>query len=270
MPYVKSGSLHVGKDFNCGNNVVIDVAEEVILGDRCVLADNTYLGGRRIEIGDDFYGYTWEWKRLDIGRSRSNCEFATLKIGHRCTLHDNFIDLSKPVIIGNDVGLSPQVYIYTHGYWQSVLEGFPASYKPVEIGDNTIVGFRSTILAGAKIGPCSVIGAHSLVCGTLEGSAIYGGSPAKMLRKITDLTLEQKVEQLNLICEDYHQTLSYRRLPAQSINVDYPMLKFRLVEIDIETRKCLGEEDDYTDDLRDFLFRRGIRIFTQRPFKRLK
>jgi hypothetical protein len=57
-PIIKSGKFHAGADFQCGENVVIDVAEEVIVGVRCVLSDNAYLCGRRVEIGNDFFGYS--------------------------------------------------------------------------------------------------------------------------------------------------------------------------------------------------------------------
>ncbi len=269
QPIIKSGKFHAGCDLQCGENVVIDVAEEVIVGDRCVIPDNAYFCGRRVEIGDDFYGYSWEWKRLDIGRGRHYDEYAVLKIGNRCTVHENKIDLARAVTIGDDVGLSPEVAIYTHGYWQSVLEGYPTRYSNVSIGNNTIVGFRSVLLAGADIGPNSVIGAQSVVCGKLDGGVIYGGSPAKFIKRRDFSNRDEQSGILNNLLNEYIDTLRYRNLGDHKIITDFPFVKFRGIRINVNLMSWAGEEDEYTDDLRDFLFRHGIRIYTKRLFRRL-
>src|SRR3990167_405962 len=169
IPTIKSGRFQAGADFQCGENVVINVAEEVVVGDRVRLPDNCYIEGRRVKIGNDFYGYDWEWRRLDIGRGRIDEEDAILKVGDCCTFHDNRIDLARHVTIGYYVGLSPEVAIYTHYYWMSPLEGFPMKYAPVQLGDGTIAGFRSVFLPGSDTDRGVVVGANSTVSGYLEG-----------------------------------------------------------------------------------------------------
>jgi hypothetical protein len=268
----KNGRFSAGTFFNIvgEEDVIVDVAEEVILGDRCTIAGGTYFGGRRVEIGHDFYGYHWEGRKLDIGRNRIDCEYATLKVGNRCTFHENRIDLTREVTIGDDVGLSPEVVIYTHGYWQSVLEGFPANYDQVRIGDRVIVGFRSTVLPGATIDGDTVIGAHSLVTGTLDGG-IYGGVPAKLIKELYTPSPHKQEEMLEGILAEYVRTLLYRKVseqrPEQSI---YNMVKFDGCVFNTNDRTVIGKETDLTDDFRDFLFRYGIRIYTNRPFRTIK
>lgn len=268
-PVIKSGKFYAGSDFHCGENVIINVAEEMIVGDRCVIPDNAHFEGRRIVIEDDFYGYSWQWKRLDVGRSRRDSEHATLTVGSRSTFHDNRIDLSRTVVVGNDVGLSPEVALYCHGYWQSVLEGYPARYAGVTIEENTIIGFRSVLLPGASVGPNSVVGAQSVVCGQLDGNAVYGGNPAKCIRGHHVPDPIEREGLLNEILNEYLDTLKWRELGNHKIQTEYPVFKFRSACINVETLTLTGDEDEFTDDVRDFLFRRGVRIYTKRLFRRL-
>lgn len=262
------GNVSIGLNCVLGKNVTVDVEEEVIIGDRCVIPDNAYFSGRRIEIGNDWYGYSHEWKRLDIGRGRRDEEDAIFKMGDRCTTHDNRIDLAKSVTIGNDVGLSPEVSIYCHSYWQSVVEGFPCSFKPVVIKDGVIVGYRSTILHGAVIGKEAVIGAHSLVSGFIPTRDIYGGVPARRISTVIPPSIDRQIELFHEIGREYEQSTMYRRLPGSTWA--YPRVRYSQCEIDVIDKTFEGTEDEYSDDLRWHLFTRGIRIYTSRPFKKMR
>ncbi|MGK2237584.1 MULTISPECIES: acyltransferase [Rhodococcus] len=54
--------------------------------------------------------------------------------------------------------------------------------KDIEIGNRVWIGQRSMVLKGARIGDGSVVGAMSLVRGTLPGNCVCAGVPAKVLR----------------------------------------------------------------------------------------
>lgn len=274
-PFIKSGKFHAGTDLVCGDNVVIDVAEEVIVGDRCVLPDNAYLGGRRITIGDDFYGYSWEWQRLDVGRGRRDEEHAVLTVGKRCTFHNNRIDLAQSVLIGDDVGLSPDVYIYTHYYWMSPLLGYPKKYTRVKVGNRVLVGFRSVILPGACVGDDVVVGAQSVVTGLvgykmseLYAGTVWAGCPAVQVGVVETPPVERRKIILDNLLKEYAASCTYRNFTSQTGAV-YPLVFCRGIRADVETLTVHGEEDEYTDDLREFLFKRGIRLYTKRPFRKL-
>ena len=267
---ILSGKLHLGKDCEVGENVVVNVAEEAIFGDRCVIPNNAYLSGRSLQFGSDFYGYSWDWRRLDVGRGRRDYEAARLVVGDRCTFHDNRIDLTKAVAIGIDVGLSPEVVVYTHGYWLSELEGYPCNEASVAIGDGVIVGFRSVVLPGTVIERRTVVGAQSVVSGTLSDASVYAGNPAKLIRNIVQLPVAVRVEKAVEILTRYARSLEYRWIDVKPPSLEYPVVNFRGVTLGLESGTCAGEEDRYTDDLRDFLFRRGLRFYTQRRFRSLE
>jgi len=55
---------------------------------------------------------------------------------------------------------------------------------PIEIGDDVFIGAHSIILKGVKIGARSIIGAGSVVTKHIPEDEIWGGNPAKFIRRI--------------------------------------------------------------------------------------
>lgn len=98
--------------------------------------------------------------------------------------------------IGNDVHITKDVMILTHDYSYSVLERMenPVSLRSQKftiIGNNVFIGMRSIILAGANIGDNVIIGAGSVVTGTVDSNSVYAGNPAKKV-----CTIEEHKEKL--------------------------------------------------------------------------
>lgn len=270
-PIIKHGRFHAGKDFVCGENVVMDVDEEVILGDRVTLGDNTYLCGRYISIGDDFYGYSHWNKRLEVGLGRRWENNANMIVGSRVTIHDNKIDLACGVVIGDDVGLSPEVTLYTHYYWQSPLEGFPTERKHIRIDEGSIIGYRSTLLPGARVPKNSVVGAGSVVTGDLGmQNAVHGGVPAKFLKWVVKPEDDARKAIVLRVVREYDESLKYRNLKSGvTLTLEYPLVVLNDFFVNLETLMWEGEETEITDDFRWHLFSRGFRVYTQRRFKRI-
>lgn len=268
IPTVRSGRLTTGADVTFGENVVINVAEECVIGDRCVISDNAYFEGRRITLGEDCFCYSWEWRRLDVGRGRLDDEDAVLTVGARCTFHDNKIDLSASVAVGDDVGLSPEVAAYCHYYWLSPLDGYPMRYAPVRVCDGAIVGFRSTLLPGSTVGAGSVVGANSVVSGGLDPGGVYAGNPARLIRRVREPSPGDRERIFRRACDDYSRSLAYRGRHAYVADA-YPLISHMNCTINVEARTLEGEEDEHSDDLRWFLFTRGVRVYTKRPFRKL-
>lgn len=262
--YIRAKNIKIGKGVIFGKNVDINVKEEFSVGDYSKIGDNTKISGRRVTIGKHFFGYDWP-QGLEIGLGRYGWEDAVLTIGDRCTFHNNRIDLSRPVSIGDDVGLSPEVVIYTHGYWLSYLDGYPVSFKGVTIGSGVIVGFRSLLLAGANVGAKTVIGAQSVATGSLVGGAIYAGNPARFIRNVAQLMPEEQQLRFNQIVGEYKRFCRYRGVSTPRDR--YPFVYIGETVVDLLRQTVEGDENEYTDDLREFIFRYGVRIYTERPFR---
>ena len=109
----------------------------------------------------------------DVGLSGSTiCAVTSVTIGDR-------VLLGSDVIITDSDGhsLAPEERRYG---------GFPdgAPNNAVVIGDDVFIGARSMVMKGANIGAGSVIGAASLVLGTIPPNSIAAGTPAKVLGKV--------------------------------------------------------------------------------------
>ena len=70
--------------------------------------------------------------------------------------------------------------------------------KEVHIGDNTFIGARTFILPGAKIGNNVIIGAGSVVSGTIPDNVVAAGNPCKVICSIEEWA-NRKIEKGDFI-----------------------------------------------------------------------
>ncbi len=100
-----------------------------------------------------------------------------ITVGRGSNIQDNsviHVDPGKPVKIGEEV-----------------IVGHAAIIHGATVGNNTLIGMRSTLLNGAKIGNWCIVGAHALVTENMEipDFSIVMGSPAKVVKILSE---EQK------------------------------------------------------------------------------
>jgi acetyltransferase-like isoleucine patch superfamily enzyme len=60
----------------------------------------------------------------------------------------------------------------------------PITSKPVIVDDNVWIGESVVVLAGVKIGRCSIIGANVVVTKDVPPYTIAAGNPAEIIKKI--------------------------------------------------------------------------------------
>lgn len=259
---IKAGKITIGDNVFLGRNIKVKVHGEFRIGSYSRLGDNSIIEGNNIIIGDHFYNSGG----MIIGAGGQKYPNANLRIGDRCVIHNNVINICEPVDIGNDVGFSGRVEIITHGFWLSVLDGFPASFSGVKIGNGVILGFESTILMGTTIADNIVLGACSLVIKDLsKQNSVYAGSPARFIRKVVPLSKEERVKKIINIIERYEVIVKYQGINP-TIKLDYPFIQVNKFIANVETFKHDGLEDNETDNFRDYFRKWGIRIYTKRPF----
>lgn len=263
--YIDAEHIELGKNFSIGKNVHISVRKNCKIGDNVHFGDNVEITADNLTIGDHFFHVT-PW--LKIGGGGSQFAGANITIGDRCVLHNNYINVARPVSIGNDVGLSPDVIMITHGFWSSCLEGYPTVYKPISLGNNVIVGQGTTFLPGATVPDNVVIGAASVVskgC-KMESNKIYAGNPARFIRNIITPTMDEQ----RVLAEDIIQAYLQRAMEEDSypdfFNYEFPVVKINNFTVNLLTCEFSGEEDEITVKFRDHLRRYGIRIYTDKGF----
>lgn len=100
-------------------------------------------------------------------------------INQECLLRPN-------VTIGSNVaiGMRTSLISDSHEIGSSECRAGKASYLPITIGDGCWVGANCTILGGVTLGKGCVIAAGSLVNKDCEPNGLYGGVPARLIRKL--------------------------------------------------------------------------------------
>ncbi|MCT2347451.1 acyltransferase [Niallia taxi] len=128
------------------------------------------------------------------------------KIGENTYFYDpltTLIDSSRPefIEIGANCQITKGVTILAHDYSYSVLRDVYKEMLPTsgvtKIGNNVFIGMNSTILMNTTIEDNVIIGAGSVVRGTIKRGTIVAGNPAKpistidnMYKKLKDNVLE--------------------------------------------------------------------------------
>lgn len=114
-----------------------------------------------------------------------------VSIGDRCLIgRGSGIVGHLSIVIGDDVWTGHHVYItdHNHGYDDPTL---PISRqiqpeRPVSIGSGSWIGHGAVILPGARIGRNVVIGANSVVSGSIPDHSIAVGAPARVIKRTVD------------------------------------------------------------------------------------
>lgn len=114
---------------------------------------------------------------------------AKLTIGSQVGISNASIVCHQEVIIEDGVQIGGSVKIYDtnfHSLNQEERDGADmalAAKKPVRIRKNAFIGAHSIILKGVTVGQGSIVGAGSVVTKDIPDGEVWGGNPAKCIRK---------------------------------------------------------------------------------------
>jgi len=252
----------------------IDIADSVIIGDNVFIECDTVKIGKFSKIGNDvkitcksFEAGSWlfMWDGVEVGRGGCHGPNSTLKIGNHVGIFENtIINPSEPVEIGDDVGIGGGVMIWTHGAWLDILKGFPADFGPVKIGNDVVIGI------------------NSIINRSLPDGCFAAGSPCKVIKENCypiELSKDEKKNIVNNILNDWEKLYKYKGGLDCRITYDKDKECIELTQYDyswpdgqktifnLKDRTISGHEDNVSEDLRDYLRRCGIKIYTDKHFK---
>lgn len=127
---------------------------------------------------------------MSMVRAPFHCEFGkTIEIGEETFINMNVVMLDgAKITIGSHVLIGPSVQLYTASHsldYRSRLK-WETFCKPITIEDSVWIGGNSVINQGVTIGARSVIAANSVVNSDVPPDCLYGGTPAKLIRRLSE------------------------------------------------------------------------------------
>lgn len=168
--YIAPSAVVHCRDLRCGANLFV--------GERVTI----YQGreGGAVTLGDRVHLH--QDTILEIGKGGSISIGVDTNIQARCQLsaYAAAISIGAGVQIGPGCGFFP----YNHGTEAGTpMREQPLSTRgPIQIEDDVWLGSGVVVLAGARIGRGAVVGANSVVSGTIPPAAIAVGMPARVVR----------------------------------------------------------------------------------------
>ena len=248
----------------------IDIHKSVVIGDNVNIHCDSIKIGKFGRIGNNvnitcknFEADEWLYicDNVEVGRGGCNGPNSNVKIGKH-------------------VGIGGEVMIWTHGAWLDVTQGFPSDFGPVKIGSRVWLPARSIVLPNVSVGDDTVIGIGSVINRDLPSGCFAAGSPCKVIREdcypkeLNDEELKRKCLE---ITSDWCKLLKDKNI--SDIDVEYENGRIILKQgtetilfthYDVKEKEIIGYVNEVSEDLRDYLRRRGIKIYTDKPFKSIK
>ena len=195
------GSAVVGENVRLDDHVEIGLLAVVMgrtidIGRHSTVGTMSYVACERITMGEDAR------IREQVYVGGPQLPESSFTLGSRTiVLQMAYINPTKPVTIGDDTGIGGHCLIFTHGAWLNVLDGYPVNYEPVTLGKSVWLPWRVFVMPGTTIGDGSVIGANSLVQGTIPPCSLAVGSPAKVIRSAPDFPRRLSAEERSRLIE---------------------------------------------------------------------
>lgn len=144
----------------------------------------SYLHHPQIEVGDYTYYDDFETVANFEKNVRYLFEFTgdRLIIGKFCMIASGVEFIMNGANHLHNAISSYPFAVFGNG-WEHAMEGKSYPYKgDTIIGNDVWLGYKSTILAGVKIGDGAIVGTGALVTKDVPPYAIVGGNPARILR----------------------------------------------------------------------------------------
>lgn len=119
-----------------------------------------------------------------------------LQIGDRVGIRPNcVISASESVVIEDDVIIGAFTSIvdsdHTFSLGRPNVMHNPMSSSPIRIGRGTWLAERVAVLRGSTIGRCCIVGANSVVRGTLPDYSIAVGAPARIVGRVEGVDADE-------------------------------------------------------------------------------
>ena len=150
---------------------------------------------------------------IDPSTSFNNVDIASnVKIAKRCSIFggpDNPVEIHENSYIGMNTilnGFAAKLVIGAHvsiaqnvnmmvdsgpNASTAMQQLFPLEKAPIHIGDHSWIGASAIIMPGVTLGKFCIVAANSYVSHSFPDFSIIGGTPAKLIRTLSQAEIEQ-------------------------------------------------------------------------------
>ena len=189
LSFINARKLRLGNRVRIGTMVAIDTGD-VSIGHDSVVMEQTVIGGMLTPRSSLYVG-------------------SRVKIFPYC-----FINPTEPIVIEDDVGVGGSNYLFTHGSWQSVLDGFPIGFGPIHLRKGVWLPWRVFILPNVEVGAYATIGAGAVINRSIPANALAAGMPAKVISEdgkyLRPLTPEQRWDKTVEIIGEFAEFMTFQ------------------------------------------------------------
>jgi len=247
---MKGKKIVIGEGTIIRRGTTIDVSEYLEIGKKSIIGENNRIMGRDIRTGREFYSN----HSAEIGGGSCFEKTSRLTTGYWFHLGSySIINTAMGVKIGDEVGMGRFTNIYTHGAYLSVLNGFPVTFGPINIGNNVWMP-GATVNPNVNIGDNVVVGVGSLVLKDLPSGCLAAGVPCRIIKENCfpqELSLEQKRKILEQIDNLWDLEMECERDGVYKVDD---------ARIDFENMWFTGNSSKKSERARNILRRHGIRF----------
>jgi len=216
----------IGKNVKLGIFSAIE-GKNVTLSNKVHLQAFTIIKGKDIRLDTNarvFPGTVIDVETFNLGVNSTIMDSCTatnminskakLSIGNNVKIFPEcFLDATSGLCIEDGVGIGGRCLIFTHGSWQSQLDGFPVSFGSVKIKKGAWLPWGVFVNPGVTIGEYSLIGSAAVVTKSVPDSSFAAGSPAKLILQEGQygkpLNVEKKEETFTKILSDFSNYMKY-------------------------------------------------------------
>lgn len=269
------GNVVIGKNTTIKEQTIINAFQLVSIGDHVIIDRDVFVGGMQSER-------------------------SALQVGNESViLFRSYLNTTRRIILGDNVGIGGYCLIFTHSAWQNVFEGNPYKFADVEIKDNSWLPWNVTVLPGVTIEKDATIGSGSTVTRSIPQSVFAAGIPAKIIRQknLGQLSLEDRKIILQDILKDFYQyaanflkledlkfsqkgdwTIEYKNtrliytLDFKHFGLNDTILSFNIPDwikkqnmwIELDSKRSNSFDNDLASYFISFVRRYGIKINTEK------
>ena len=147
---------------------------------------------------------------------------SALTMGKRTIIMQaSYINPTMPITMGDDSGIGGHCLLFTHGSWNSILQGYPVKFAPINIGKKVWLPWRVFVMPGVSIGDGVVVGADSMINKDVPANCLVTGSPAKIIKENFPLPLNEteKNKITTDIFTEFVQHLNHNNFTTEQQNV---------------------------------------------------